>query len=51
MAFENMAKLSWIYDLYRMGQSDASRDDPRKVQQQIMEHIVLGMDALSGSLS
>lgn len=51
MAFDNMAKLSWICDLYRMGQSIELRDDPRKVQQQIMAHIVQGMDAVSGSLS
>lgn len=51
MAFDNMAKLSWICDLYRMGQSTELRDDPRKVQQQIMAHIVQGMDAVSGSLS
>ena len=51
MAFDNMAKLSWIYDLYRMGQSAELRDDPRKVQQQIMTHIVKGMEAASGSLS
>lgn len=51
MAFDNMAKLSWICDLYRMGQSAELHDDPRKVQQQIMAHIVKGMDAVSGSLS
>jgi len=51
MAFDNMAKLSWIYDLYRMGQSTELRNDPRKVQQQIMMHIVQGMEAVSGSLS
>lgn len=51
MAFDNMAKLSWIYDLYRMGQSSELRSDPRKVQQQIMTHIVEGMEAVSGSLS
>ncbi len=51
MAFENMDRLSWICDLYRMGQSAELRDDPRKVQQQIMTHIVKGMEAVSGSLS
>ncbi len=51
MALDNMAKMSWIYDLYRLGQSAELRDNPRKVQQQIMTHIVQGMDAVSGSLS
>ena len=51
MAFENMSKLSWIYDLYRMGQSAELHDNPRKVWQQIMTHIVQGMEAVSGSLS
>ena len=51
MAFENAAKLSWIYDLYRLGQDSALRDDPAAVQRRIVEHIVQGIDADSGSLS
>lgn len=51
MSFDNMAKLSWVLDLYRLGQSAELRDNPRKVQQQILEHIVRGMDAATGSLS
>lgn len=51
MAFENTAKLTWIYDLYRLGQDTALRDNPAAVQRQIVEHIVQGVDADSGSLS
>ena len=51
MAFENAAKLSWIYDLYRLGQDSALRDDPAAVQRRIVEHIVQGIEADSGSLS
>lgn len=51
MGFENMAKLSWIYDLYRLGQSAELRDDPAKAQREILEHIVKGMGAATGSLT
>ena len=51
MAFENMAKLSWIYDLYRLGQDSALREKPAEVQRRILEHIVQGIDADTGSLS
>lgn len=51
MAFENMAKLSWIYDLYRLGQDSALRENPAEVQRRIVEHIVSGIGADSGSLS
>ncbi len=51
MAFENMARLSWIYDLYRLGQDSALREKPAEVQRRILEHIVQGIDADTGSLS
>ncbi len=51
MAFENMAKLSWIYDFYRLGQDSALREEPAEVQRRILEYIVQGIDADSGSLS
>ncbi len=51
MAFENMAKLSWICDLYRLGQGSALREDPAEVQRKILEHIVQGIGADTGSLS
>ena len=51
MAFENMAKISWIYDLYKLGQDSALRENPAEVQRRIVEHIVHGVGADSGSLS
>ncbi|MDP2252986.1 MAG: GAF domain-containing protein, partial [Thiobacillus sp.] len=51
MPFENMAKLSWIYDLYRLGQDSAPREKPAEVQRRILEHIVQGIGADTGSLS
>ncbi|MDP2109767.1 MAG: ATP-binding protein [Thiobacillus sp.] len=46
-----MAKLSWIYDLYRLGQDSAPREKPAEVQRRILEHIVQGIGADTGSLS
>ena len=51
MAFENMANLSWIYDLYRLGQDSALHENPAEVQRRILEHIVQGIGADTGSLS
>ncbi|MEN6585544.1 MAG: ATP-binding protein [Sulfuricella sp.] len=46
-----MTKLSWIYDLYRMGQSPLLLQAPDKIYQQLLMHIVAGFDARSGSLA
>ncbi len=51
MAFGNMANLSWIYDLYRLGQDNALHENPAEVQRRILEHIVQGIGADTGSLS
>lgn len=51
MSLENLDELSWIYDLYRLGQEGALSDNPAEIQQRIIEHIVQGLDADSGSLS
>ena len=51
MAFENMANLSWIYVLYRLGQDSALHENPAEVQRRILEHIVQGIGADTGSLS
>ena len=51
MAFENTANTSWIFDLYRLGQDSGLRDNPAGVQRRIVEHIVQGIGADSGSLS
>lgn len=51
MALDRMTKLSWIYDLYRLGQSPRLLEDPDKIYQQLLDHIVAGFDARSGSLA
>ena len=51
MAFENTTNMSWVFDLYRLGQDCGLRDNPAEVQRRIVEHIVQGIGADSGSLS
>lgn len=51
MALDRVTKLSWIYDLYRLGQSPLLLQDPDKIYQQLLAHIVAGFDARSGSLA
>src|SRR5882672_9923680 len=46
-----MTKLSWIYDLYLLSQSALTQEDPSKVSRDLMQHIVSGFDAQSGSLA
>ena len=41
----------WIYALYELGQTAASSGTPLQVQQDILEHIVSGFDAQSGSIA
>jgi two-component system, NtrC family, sensor kinase len=41
----------WIYALYELGQTAATGVDPVKVQQDILLHIVSGLDAESGSIA
>src|SRR6266496_5571757 len=41
----------WIYALYELGQTAATGVDPLKVQQDILLHIVSGLDAQSGSIA
>lgn len=48
---EKAEQLSWLYDLYRMGQSELLRENPSLVQQQILQHIVNGFEADTGSLA
>lgn len=51
MALDRMTKLSWIYDLYQLGQSPLLLQHPDKIYQQLLAHIVAGFDARSGSLA
>lgn len=51
MTLESAQDLHWICDLYRLGQSNLLKDDPAAVRQQIVEHLVAGFAAKSGSLA
>ncbi|MDA8381804.1 MAG: ATP-binding protein [Betaproteobacteria bacterium] len=50
MPFDRMTKLSWIYDLYRLGQG-AIEENATDLYQRILTHIVDGSEAKSGSLA
>src|SRR5437660_12852427 len=41
----------WICALYALGQTAASGAEPLQVQQDILEHIVSGFEAQSGSIA
>lgn len=51
MALDRMTKLSWIYDLYKLGQGAASVNHAQKIYQQLLQHIVTGFESQSGSLA
>jgi signal transduction histidine kinase len=51
MSLERMTRLSWIYDLYHLGQNALQERDTADIYQRILEHIVAGFDAKSGSLA
>src|SRR5438876_7123627 len=46
-----LSDYGWIYALYELGQTAASGAAPLQVQQDILEHIVSGFDAQSGSIA
>ncbi len=43
--------LTWICALYELGQKAANGANPQQVRQEILEHIVRGFDAQSGSIA
>ncbi|MDZ7655952.1 MAG: ATP-binding protein [Sulfurimicrobium sp.] len=51
MSLDRMTKLSWIYDLYRLGQSPRLLENPCEIYQQLLGHIVSGFEAQNGSLA
>ena len=51
MALDRMTKLSWIYDLYRLGQSVAPGKQSAAVHQKILEHITQGFEGQSGTFA
>jgi signal transduction histidine kinase len=51
MSLDRLKQLAWIYDLTRLGQAAASSEDSASVYQRVLQHIVVGFDANSGSLA
>ncbi len=51
MRIDPMTELSWIYDLYRLGQGGVSQGNPTAIYQQILSHVVTGLGAENGSLA
>lgn len=51
MLSDKVTQLSWVYQLYRLGQTAELRDKPEKVQDAILTHIVEGFGASSGTLA
>ncbi len=51
MLSDKVTKLSWVYQLYRLGQTSNLRDRPEQAQHAILEHIVEGFGANSGTLA
>ncbi len=49
-SLDRITQLSWIYDLYRLGQNAAQAGDTSAIYQQMLTHIVGGFNAKSGSL-
>jgi len=43
--------VAWLCALYELGQRVADGADPQRVRQEILEHIVRGFDAASGSIA
>ena len=48
---EKVTQLSWVYQLYRLGQTSNLREKPEQVLRAILEHIVEGFDADCGTLA
>jgi len=48
---EKDKQLPWLYELYLLGQSQLLRETPAIVQQQILQHIIKGFGADTGSLA
>ncbi len=51
MLSDKVTKLSWVYQLYRLGQTSNLREKPEQVQHAILLHIVEGFGASSGTLA
>jgi signal transduction histidine kinase len=48
---EKISTLSWIYDLYKLGHLIGSSNGEHELYQEILLHVVSGLDGCSGSLA
>ncbi len=51
MTPDRLKQLSWVYNLHRLGQDAVASEDISTVYQRILQHIVDGFEADSGSLA
>jgi signal transduction histidine kinase len=51
MTLDRLKQLTWIYDLNRLSQAAVEEEDFSSVYQRILQHIVDGLEAESGSLA
>ena len=51
MLSAKVTTLSWVYELYRLGQASGLRDKPRQAQYAVLRHIVESFGADCGSLA
>jgi two-component system NtrC family sensor kinase len=51
MSADETSKLSWVYQLYQLGQITELRNKPQEVQQAILEHVVNGFGASGGTFA
>ncbi len=51
MSLVRLQQLSWIYDLHKLGQDAVATNDVSSVYQRVLQHIVDGFEAESGSLA
>ena len=51
MSLDKLKQLSWVYDLNLMGLASADTEDGSSIYQRILQHIVNGFEADSGSLA
>ena len=48
---EFVTSLNWIVELYRLGQKNTNKSQDQEIYQKILEHVVSGFNADSGSLA
>ena len=51
MSLDRLKQLSWIYDLNHLGLEAMATEDTASVYQRVLQHIVDGVGAESGSLA